>query len=61
MTYYVDYQKDKVSKTETATYHSRSKNGDIIFVKDFNGKTRQLKRSQIIRVYDSETKKFIKI
>jgi hypothetical protein len=49
---YVIFRRDKISKTETAEYISASPNGENVFVRDFNGKQFQLKRDQIIKVYD---------
>jgi hypothetical protein len=49
---YVIFRRDKISKTETAEYVSASQNGEYVFVRDFNGRQFQLKRNQIIKVYD---------
>ena len=58
---YVNYQLDKVSKTQTAEYIGQTQDGKVVFVKDFSGKKMALKKSQVTKIYDPDTGKDVKI
>ena len=58
---YVNYQLDKVSKTQTAEYIGQTQDGKVVFVKDFSGKKFPLKRSQVMKIYDPDTGKDVKV